>query len=56
MVHFRLEFMLTILIYGENHTYCSSKLSFLFASKEIGLEVNPDQSKCQFVSRDQNTG
>jgi len=48
--------MLTILIHGENQTYCSAKYSFLFASKDIGLEVNPDQTKCQFVSRDENTG
>jgi len=44
MVHFRLEFMLTMLIYGENQIYCSAKYSFVFASKEIGLEVNADQT------------
>jgi len=28
----------------------------VFASKEIGLEVNVEKTKCMIVSRDQNAG
>jgi adenosyl cobinamide kinase/adenosyl cobinamide phosphate guanylyltransferase len=48
--------MLMMLIHKENHTYCSTKHSLVFVGKEIGLEVNPDQTERQFVSLDQNAG
>jgi adenosyl cobinamide kinase/adenosyl cobinamide phosphate guanylyltransferase len=45
-----------MLVYGENHTYCSAKHSFIFVSNKIGLEVNPEQTEFPFVSLDQNAG
>jgi len=37
-----------MLIHGENETYCSAKYSFVISNKEIGLDVNPEQTVCQF--------
>jgi hypothetical protein len=44
-------------ILGESlHTVEENTESLLVASKEIGLEVNSDNTKYMFMSRDQNAG
>jgi hypothetical protein len=37
-------------------TFCSSTFSLLDASKEVGLEVNPEKTKCMLMSRSQKIG
>jgi hypothetical protein len=40
---------------GLKHTYYKEKhKSLIFASKESGIEVNVDKTKCMTVCRDQN--
>jgi hypothetical protein len=41
---------------GSVHTVKENTETFVVASKEIGLEVNADKTKCMVMSRDQNTG
>jgi hypothetical protein len=41
---------------GSVHTVKENAEALLVASKEIGLEVNADKTKCMFMSRDQNAG
>ena len=41
---------------GSVHTIKSNKEDFLVGSKETGLEVNADKTKCMVMSRDQNAG
>jgi hypothetical protein len=38
------------------HTLQNNKEDFLVGSKETGLEVNADTTKCMVMSRDQNAG
>jgi hypothetical protein len=38
------------------HTLKKNTEARVFASKEMGLEVNADKTKCIFMSRDQNAG
>ena len=38
------------------HTLKKNRGAGVFASKEMGLEVNADKTKCIFMSRDQNAG
>ena len=38
------------------HTLKENAEDGVFASKEMGLEVNADKTKCVFMSRDQNAG
>ena len=44
------------IIGGKVHTKKKNTESSADASKGIGLEVNPDESKYKVMSRDQNTG
>jgi len=44
------------IIGGKVHTKKKNTESLADASKGIGLEVNPDESKYKVMSRDQNTG
>jgi len=41
---------------GSIHTLKANSEAFVVASKETGLEVNPDKTKYMVMSRDQNTG
>ena len=41
---------------GSVHTSQNNKESFLVGSKETGLEVNADKTKCMIMSRNQNVG
>ena len=41
---------------GSLHTVQSKKEIILVGSKETGLEVNADKTKCMVMSRDQNAG
>jgi len=41
---------------GSKHTVKKNTEALLVASKEIGLEVNADKTKCMVMSRDQNAG
>jgi hypothetical protein len=53
-----------LLVYADNinmlggsvHTVKKHTESLLVASKQVGLEVNDDKSKCMVMSRDQNAG
>jgi len=38
------------------HTIKKNAKAVVVASKEIGLEINADKTKCMVMSRDQNTG
>ena len=51
------SFMLMMLILGGSiHAVRKTHIYFVFASKEIGLEVNADKTKYMFMSRDQSAG
>ena len=41
---------------GSVRTIKENAETLLVASKEIGLEVNTDKTKCMVMSRDQNAG
>ena len=41
---------------GSVHTVKENAETLIVASKETGLEVNADKTKCIFMSRDQNAG
>jgi hypothetical protein len=41
---------------GSLHTAEKNTEVLVVASKEIGLEVNADKTKCMVMSRDQNAG
>ena len=41
---------------GSVHTVRETAEALVVASKEIGLEVNADKTKCMVMSRDQNAG
>jgi hypothetical protein len=41
---------------GRIHTTRKNTDSLVIASKEIGLEVNTEKTKCMVMSRDQNAG
>ena len=41
---------------GSVHTVNENAEALVVATKEIGLEVNADKTKCMIMSRDQNAG
>ena len=41
---------------GSVHTVKEKADALIVASKEIGLEVNADKTKCKIMSRDKNAG
>jgi len=41
---------------GSVHTIQKNAKAFVAASKEIGLEVNDDKTKCMIMSQDKNAG
>ena len=41
---------------GSVHTIKGNAEALIVTSKEIGLEVNVDKTKCMVMSRDQNAG
>ena len=45
-----------IVLGGSVHTVQKNKLALEFASKETGLEVNSDRTKCMIMSGNQNAG
>ena len=57
MAHISSWFMLMMLIYWEGaYVLKENTEPVVAASREIGLEVNADETKYMVMSRDQNTG
>jgi hypothetical protein len=54
MVHIIIWFVLVMLLcWGNMHTVMENVEPLVVASKEIGLEISADKSKCMVMSRDQ---